>query len=78
MAIKISYFLVSRVISLYICPHVHCHPKAGSMKITVQNKWLFNTPSIPNYKSFQESWRVKPSQSLTKIPSINLVKLEKL
>ena len=26
-----------------------------------------NTPSIPNYKSFQKSWRVKQSQSLTKI-----------
>ena len=25
------------------------------------------TPSVSNYKSFQESWRVKPSQSLTKI-----------
>ena len=32
------------------------------------------TPSIPNYKSFQESWRVKQSQSLTKIieRSINI------
>ena len=28
----------------------------------------FNTtPSVPNYKSFQESWRVKPSQCLTQI-----------
>jgi hypothetical protein len=26
-----------------------------------------HTPSVPNYKSFQEYWRVKPSQSLTKI-----------
>ena len=25
------------------------------------------TPSIPNYKSFQEFWRVKPFESLTKI-----------
>jgi len=24
------------------------------------------TPSIPNYKSFQEFWRVKPFESLTK------------
>ena len=29
------------------------------------------TPSIPNYKSFQESWRVKPFQSLTKITERN-------
>jgi len=28
---------------------------------------LAYTPSVSNYKSFQESWRVKPSQSLTKI-----------
>jgi len=28
---------------------------------------LINTPSVPNYKSLQESWRVKPFQSLTKI-----------
>ena len=28
---------------------------------------LFATPSVRNYKSFQKSWRVKPSQSLTKI-----------
>ena len=27
----------------------------------------YTTPSVPNYKSFQEYWRVKPSQSLTKI-----------
>ena len=26
-----------------------------------------NTPSVPHYKSFQNFWRVKPSQSLTKI-----------
>ena len=26
-----------------------------------------STPSVLNYNSFQESWRVKPSQSLTKI-----------
>ena len=30
------------------------------------------TPSVPNYKSFQESWRVKPSQSLTKIIERNI------
>ena len=28
---------------------------------------LISTPSVPNYKSFQESWRVKSYQSLTKI-----------
>jgi len=26
-----------------------------------------STPSVLNYKSFQKIWRVKPSQSLTKI-----------
>ena len=31
-----------------------------------------NTPSVPNYKSFQESWRVKPSQNLTKIIERNI------
>ena len=34
------------VISLYICPQVHCHPKSGSMKIAVQNKWLFNPSQV--------------------------------
>ena len=31
-----------------------------------------NTPSVPNYKSFQKSWRVKLSQSLTKIIERNI------
>ena len=31
-----------------------------------------HTPSVSNYKSFQESWRVKPSQSLTKIIGRNI------
>ena len=30
------------------------------------------TPSIPNYKSFQEFWRVKPFESLTKIIERNI------
>ena len=30
------------------------------------------TPSVPNYKSFQKSWRVKPFQSLTKIIERNI------
>ena len=30
------------------------------------------TPSVPNYKPFQESWRVKSSQSLTKIIERNI------
>ena len=30
------------------------------------------TPFVPNYKSFQESQRVKPSQSLTKIIKRNI------
>jgi len=34
------------VISLYICPQVHCHPKSGSMKIAVQNKRLFNPSQV--------------------------------
>jgi len=25
---------------------------------------IYNTPSVPNYKSFQESWRVKVFQVL--------------
>ena len=29
--------------------------------------FIESTPSVPNYKSFQESWRVKPSQGLIKI-----------
>ena len=33
---------------------------------------LFATPSVLNYKLFQESWRVKPSQSLTKIIERNI------
>ena len=28
---------------------------------------MLSTSSVPNYKSFQESWRVKSFQSLTKI-----------
>ena len=31
-----------------------------------------NTTSVPNYKSFQESWRVKSSQNLTKIIKRNI------
>ena len=30
------------------------------------------TPSVPNYKSFQKFWRVKPFQSLTKIIERNI------
>ena len=30
------------------------------------------TPSVPNYKSLQESWKVKLSQSLTKIIERNI------
>jgi len=30
------------------------------------------TPSVLNYKSFQESWRVNPSQNLTKIIETNI------
>ena len=33
---------------------------------------LYCTPSILNYKSFQEFFRVKPSQSLTKIIERNI------
>jgi len=38
----------------------------NSMNILV-DLVLINTPSVPNYKSLQESWRVKSFQSLTKI-----------
>ena len=31
-----------------------------------------NTPSVPNYKTFQESWRVKAISSLTKIIEKNI------
>jgi len=31
------------------------------------------TPSIPNYKSFQKSWRIKTSQSLIKIWEKNTI-----
>ena len=38
--------------------------------------WVHGTPIlyslVPNYKSLQESWRVKPSQSLTKIIERNI------
>ena len=37
----------------------------------IPNQWTLNglwtIPSVRNYKSFQKYWRVKPSQSLTKI-----------
>jgi len=33
----------------------------------VGNFRMWATPSVPNYKSFQESWSVKSSQNLTKI-----------
>jgi hypothetical protein len=33
---------------------------------------VLSTPSIPNYKSFQESWRVKSFLSLTKIIERNI------
>ena len=41
----------------------------GKLQKTVA---LLGTPFVPNYKSFQESWRVKPSQSLTKIIERNI------
>ena len=43
-------------------------------EITVDNanKLLHTTPSVPNYKSFQESWRANLSQSLTKIIDRNM------
>jgi hypothetical protein len=31
-------------------------------KNELEHQILFTTPSIPNYKSFQEIWRVKASQ----------------
>ena len=33
---------------------------------------FWSTPSVPNYKPFQESWRVKSFQSLTKIIEKNI------
>ena len=33
---------------------------------------LSTTPSVPNYKSFQKFWKVKPYQSLTKIIAKNI------
>ena len=33
---------------------------------------MTTTPSVPNYKSFQESWRVKTSKNLTKIIERNI------
>ena len=43
----------------------------NSMNILV-DLVLINTPSVPNYKSLQESWRVKSFQSLTKIIERNI------
>ena len=38
-----------------------------------ETRWnLFGTPSIPNYKTSQESWRVKAISSLTKIIERNI------
>jgi hypothetical protein len=34
--------------------------------IETQIEIFVSTPSVPNYKSFQESWRVKAFSSLTK------------
>jgi hypothetical protein len=40
--------------------------------VCVFNQYYSGTPSVLNYKSFQEYWRVKPSQSLTKIIERNI------
>ena len=40
--------------------------------VTICSVWKTCAPSVPNYKSFQESCRVKPSQSLTKIIERNI------
>ena len=45
-------------------PNMFKKPNKLSLKST--------TPSVPNYKSFQEFWRVKPFQNLTKIIEKNI------
>ena len=47
------------------------HPSYGSY-LLYQKEEEKSIPFVPNYKSFQESWRVKPSQSLTKIIEKNI------
>ena len=42
------------------------------IKVETLGDLEIGTPSVPNYKSFQEFWRVKPSQSLTKIIERNI------
>ena len=38
----------------------------------VNGTYIKNTPSVPNYKTSQESWRVKTISSLTKIIERNI------
>ena len=40
---------------------------SGGLAMPAASLVLKTTPSASNYKSFQEFWRVKPSQSLAKI-----------
>ena len=44
-----------------------CWLWATTLKVFIRWLWILLLRSDPNYKSFQESWRVKPSQNLTKI-----------
>ena len=45
---------------------------SGAERVVLDWGQLCTPPSVPNYKSFQESWKVKPSQSLTKIIEKNI------
>ena len=72
---KLDYYLfilipepnLSAVQAAHVCATNGTGPCGGCLLVSAMHVAQDTTPPVPNYKSFQEFWRVKPSQSLTKI-----------
>ena len=73
---RTSFFVVRscRRTLLVACQQPACHGVIypNSSQLLISSPVFGSTPSVPNYKSFQEFWRVKQSQSLTKIIKRNI------
>ena len=53
---------ISKILWIDVCIIKCCMNNNNCIKASYTT-----TPSVPNYRSFQKSWRVEPFQSLTKI-----------
>ena len=60
---KKDFFLVltfiAAMIIVYGLDHLGCYWFCSGYSIVSSLGWAGTTPSVPNYKAFQESWRVK-------------------